>query len=69
MSVQQNYRVEGMTCGHCAMSVTSEIKKIDGVVDVAVDVAGGDVTVTSAQPLIDAAVSAAVTEAGYRVVQ
>ncbi|WP_232676274.1 heavy-metal-associated domain-containing protein [Nocardioides sp. R-C-SC26] len=67
-SVVQNYTVEGMTCGHCAASVTEELEEIDGVVAVEVDVTTGSVTVTSEQPLAEADVQAAVVEAGYRVV-
>jgi copper chaperone len=62
------YTVKGMTCDHCAGSVSAEVRKIDGVTDVAVDVATGRVTVSSDQPVTDAAVSEAVEEAGYEVV-
>ncbi|RMI35681.1 heavy-metal-associated domain-containing protein [Nocardia stercoris] len=59
------YTVTGMTCGHCASSVSTEIGRISGVTDVAVDVASGRVEVTSEAPLADADVAAAVDEAGY----
>ncbi|MEU8925035.1 cation transporter [Kitasatospora sp. NPDC048545] len=62
------FRVEGMTCGHCVTSVTAELKKLDGVTDVAVDLASGTVTVGSTRPLVDADVAAAVDEAGYDLV-
>jgi copper chaperone len=62
------YTVSGMTCGHCVNAVTSEISELEGVTDVQVDLASGAVTVTSAAPLDDAAVAAAVDEAGYEVV-
>jgi copper chaperone CopZ len=65
------YTVAGMTCGHCVSSVTEEISKLPGVTDVSIDlVAGGStpVTVTSAEPLDEAAVREAVDEAGYEVV-
>ena len=61
------YAVTGMTCGHCASGVTSELKSLDGVTDVTVDlVVGGtsSVTVTSTQPLDVSQVSAALDEAG-----
>ena len=63
----QTYSVTGMTCGHCAGAVTSELKSVDGVTAVDVDlVAGGTstVTVTSDAPLDEAAVAAALDEAG-----
>lgn len=66
-----SYSVTGMTCGHCAGAVTSELTALDGVTAVQVDlVAGGDstVTVTSDRPLEDAQVAAALDEAGgYRL--
>ena len=61
----ETYTVTGMTCGHCAASVTEEISELAGVEDVAVVVETGAVTVTSAAPLDPAAVQAAVEEAGY----
>ena len=63
----RTYAVTGMTCGHCASAVTSELKTLEGVTDVAVDlVAGGTsaVTVTSTQPLEETQVAAALDEAG-----
>jgi copper chaperone CopZ len=70
--MQKTYTVTGMTCGHCASAVTEEISALEGVESVEVDlVAGGasSVHVTSSAPLDDAAVSAAVDEAGsYQVV-
>ena len=67
----QTYSVTGMTCDHCAHSVTSELKELSGVSDVRVDlVAGGTstVTVTSEQPLEDSQVTEALDEAGdYRL--
>lgn len=62
------YTVEGMTCDHCASSVTEEVTKISGVTDVSVDVAAGRLTVNSDTPVSDDAVTEAVEEAGYEVV-
>jgi copper chaperone CopZ len=67
MSQTQRYTVTGMTCGHCVASVTEEVQEIPGVQDVAVVLETGDVTVTSAEPLDDAAVQAAVEGAGYQL--
>ncbi|MGC5614834.1 heavy-metal-associated domain-containing protein [Georgenia sp. Z1491] len=62
--------VTGMTCGHCAQAVTSELSAIAGVtdVDVALDAGGtSPVTVTSDAPLEESALRAAIDEAGYEV--
>lgn len=65
------YQVTGMTCEHCAHAVSSELKSLDGVSGVRVDLdpAGQSaVTVTSLAPLPADAVSAALDEAGdYRL--
>ncbi|MGL4745672.1 MAG: heavy-metal-associated domain-containing protein [Phycicoccus sp.] len=61
------YSVTGMTCGHCATSVSEEAREISGVTDVSVDVPTGAVTITSTEPLARDAVEAAVVAAGYRL--
>ena len=62
------YMVKGMTCGHCEQAVTNELTSIEGVTDVAVNLQTGDVTVTSQAQLQEAAVRAAVDEAGFELV-
>jgi hypothetical protein len=71
MSQTQIYQVRGMTCGHCVGAVTAELKALDTVTDVAVDVVPqGDstVTVTSLASLDQDAVHDAVARAGYELV-
>ncbi|MGC7095176.1 heavy-metal-associated domain-containing protein [Amycolatopsis lurida] len=63
--IEHTYAVEGMACGHCAGFVTEEVERVAGVTAVAVDVDAGTVTVTSENTLDDAAIHAAVEEAGY----
>jgi copper chaperone CopZ len=65
MAVTSTYTVTGMTCAHCVRAVTGELRGLPGVEDVRVDLGTGAVTVTSAAPLPDDAVRAAVDEAGY----
>ncbi len=62
------YTVQGMTCDHCVNAVSAEVGALPGVSKVDVDLAAGEVTVTSEQPLDPAAVRAAVDEAGYELV-
>ena len=65
------YIVRGMTCGHCVAAVTEELKSIQGVTDVTVDlVEGGDstVSVTCTDPLDVERVKVAVDEAGYELI-
>ncbi len=67
MSDTSSYTVTGMTCGHCVASVTEEVQEIPGVSDVTVVLETGALTITSDQPVDDAAVQAAVEEAGYQL--
>jgi copper chaperone len=60
------YVVSGMTCEHCARSVTEEVSEVPGVTAVEFDLAGGRMTVQGEAN--DGAVRAAVAEAGYEVV-
>jgi copper chaperone len=65
------YLVTGMTCEHCARAVSEELRVLDGVSGVSVDlVPDGQsaVTVASEAPLARAAVAGALDEAGdYRL--
>ncbi|MFN8099804.1 MAG: heavy-metal-associated domain-containing protein [Dermatophilaceae bacterium] len=65
MAIDNTYSVSGMTCGHCAMSVSEEVSAIPGVTGVAVDFASGALTFTSEEPVTREQVAAAVEEAGY----
>ncbi|OBH40194.1 heavy-metal-associated domain-containing protein [Mycobacterium mantenii] len=62
------YRVSGMSCGHCEAAVQAEVAQIPGVQDVTVSSATGRLVVTSAQPIDADAVLGAVDEAGYEAV-
>jgi copper chaperone len=59
------YTVTGMTCAHCVVAVRTEVGRIPGVTDVAVDLRTGLVTVTSSGPVATEDVRAMVDEAGY----
>ncbi len=64
--------ISGMTCGHCVASVTEELNEIDGVenVEVTLNKGGASSTViTSSRELSADEINAAVTEAGYQVVE
>ena len=71
MSIETPFRtdvvVTGMTCGHCTASVEEEIRELDGVREVTVDLSTGLVTVVSDRELPLAALRAAVDEAGYTI--
>ncbi|MEU0531041.1 heavy-metal-associated domain-containing protein [Amycolatopsis tolypomycina] len=63
--IEHVYTVSGMSCGHCAQSVTEEITALPGVAEVDVDVPAGRVTVRAEAALVEDDVRAAVAEAGF----
>ena len=65
MSQTSTYNVTGMTCGRCVASVTEEVQEISGVEDVDVVLETG--TLTSAEPIDEATIKAAVEDAGYQL--
>ena len=64
IGAERTYVVDGMSCEHCRAAVTDEVRRVPGITGVEVDLDGGTVTVhgTGAD---DAAVRAAIDEAGY----
>ena len=63
---QLTYFVPGVSCGHCRAAITAEVEKLEGVSSVDVDLGAKRVAVAGAE-LNDAAVRAAIDEAGYDV--
>ena len=58
------YTVPGMSCEHCVAAITEEVSQVDGVASVQVDLASKRVEVEGPD-LDDAAIRAAIDEAGY----
>lgn len=58
------YTVAGMTCDHCKHAVSTEVRAVNGVSGVDVDLDTKLVTVTG-ESLDDQALRAAIEEAGY----
>ncbi|WP_319457151.1 MULTISPECIES: cation transporter [unclassified Mycobacterium] len=59
------FEVRGMSCGHCVAAITSAVSALPGVTGVDVDLADGAVHVSGTAD--DAAVAAAIEDAGYDV--
>ena len=62
---QKTYVIEGMTCGHCELSVREEVEELASVESAQADRTTGRLTVRG--DVDDAAVRAAVEAAGYSV--
>jgi len=64
VSETATYTVPAIHCAHCATSIREEVSEVEGVEDVDVDLDSKVVTVTGLE-LDDAALRAAIVEAGY----
>ncbi len=61
------YAVSGMSCAHCKATLTKAVGELDGVTGVDVDLATGQVTVTSTGEPDHALIAEVVDEAGYEL--
>ncbi|MGD9567608.1 MAG: heavy metal translocating P-type ATPase [Sedimentibacter sp.] len=61
-------KVEGMTCGHCKMTVEKALKAVDGVENAVVDLANKSADVKLTKEVSDDVLKKAVEDAGYEVV-
>lgn len=64
MSDSSTYSVPGMSCDHCVAAVTKEVSAVPGVDTVDVDL-DTKLVVVRGEVLDDAAIRAAIDEAGY----
>ncbi|GAB2515845.1 Copper chaperone CopZ [Corynebacterium atrinae] len=69
MATTTEYQVTGMSCGHCESAIRGEVANIPGVTGIEVSAATGRLAVTSEELIDDAAVIAAVDEAGFTAVR
>ncbi|WP_405218331.1 heavy-metal-associated domain-containing protein [Agrococcus sp. Ld7] len=60
------FQVTGMSCGHCEVAIRGEVEQVAGVENIEVSAQTGRLVVTGSQPVDDAAILAAVDEAGYQ---
>lgn len=66
--MERGYEVRGMTCGHCTAAVEEQVGALAGVAAARADLSAGRLLVRG-EAFDDAAVAAAVEEAGYEVVR
>ena len=64
MTQTVTYSVPAIHCAHCAMSIREEVSEVEGVDEVDVDLETKVVTIRGNE-LDDAALRAAIDEAGY----
>jgi copper chaperone len=61
-------KLKGMSCQHCVMSVTKALSQLDGVKNVQVDLAKGEVRFDNTKNIASDQIQKAITDAGYEVV-
>jgi copper chaperone len=62
-------RVKGMSCQHCVMSVTKVLNQLEGIKNVQVDLAKGEVQFDNTKAIASNQIEKAIEEAGYQVIQ
>ena len=64
--MQQEFKVQGMTCGHCVKAVTQAVQRLDNTAVVSVELDSGKVVISSGvsrERLVEA-----IRDEGYAVV-
>jgi copper chaperone len=62
-------KVKGMSCQHCVMSVTKALNQLDGIKNVQIDLAKGEVRFDNTKSVASDRIQKAITDAGYEVIQ
>jgi copper ion binding protein len=62
-------KVKGMSCQHCVMSVTKALGQLEGIKNVQVDLAKGEVRFDNTKEVASNRIEKTISEAGYEVVQ
>lgn len=61
-------KVKGMSCQHCVMSVTKALAQLEGIKDVQVDLAKGEVRFDNTEGITSDQIQKAISDAGYEIV-
>jgi copper chaperone len=61
-------KVKGMSCQHCVMSVTKALSQLEGIKNVQVDLAKGEVRFDNTKEVTPHRIEKAIEGAGYEVV-
>ena len=61
-------KVKGMSCQHCVMSITKALSQLDGIKNVQVDLAKGEVRFENTKEVAPNWIEKAIMDAGYEVV-
>ncbi len=61
-------KVKGMSCQHCVMSVTKALNQLEGIQNVQVDLAKGEVRFENTKSVASDQIEKAIGDAGYEVI-
>jgi copper chaperone len=61
-------KVKGMSCQHCVMSVTKALGQLEGIKNVQVDLAKGEVRFDNSKEIASNRITKAIEDAGYEVI-
>lgn len=61
-------KVKGMSCQHCVMSVTKALSQLEGIENVQVDLAKGEVRFDNTKEVASNRIAKAISDAGYEVI-
>jgi copper ion binding protein len=61
-------KVKGMSCQHCVMSVTKALNQLEGIKNVQVDLAKGEIRFDNTKEVASNRIENAIQEAGYEVI-
>jgi copper ion binding protein len=61
-------KVKGMSCQHCVMSVSKALGQLDGIKNVQVDLAKGEVRFDNTKEIASNRIAKAIEDAGYEVI-
>jgi copper ion binding protein len=68
-AMSSTIKVKGMSCQHCVMSVTKALNQLEGIKNVQVDLAKGEVRFDNLKEIAFSRIHKAIEDAGYEVVQ
>jgi copper chaperone len=61
-------KVKGMSCQHCVMSVTKALGQLEGIKNVQVDLAKGEVRFDNTKEVASQRIEKAIEDAGYKII-
>lgn len=68
MKIEKHLKIDGMSCGHCAMTVRQELESVEGI-DVKNVKIGSAVIEVDEQQFSEAKLKSILAESGYQLIE